>query len=192
MSWSNNPNPNQDGGYDHNLLIGAPQAPPQLWQGYDVGLLEGGRPQPSQYVHGPVGPETSAPPAAPPPTFVESGGAYASKSRTGFWRSRKGIMSVVVTVVVIGAVVGGAVGGTIQKPSSSTETPENTPLTTTTDLATATAALNPAASDIVVSGPRGERWRAIFSYLPHSPAQVMQGPLSDAWFPPRMCQRSPS
>ncbi|KAI6125913.1 hypothetical protein EDD16DRAFT_1557093 [Pisolithus croceorrhizus] len=169
MSWSNNPNPNQDGGYDHNLLIGAPQAPPQLWQGYDVGLLEGGRPQPSQYVHGPVGPETSAPPAAPPPTvhqgpqvpaavekgskdqFVESGGAYASKSRTGFWRSRKGIMSVVVTVVVIGAVVGGAVGGTIQKPSSSTETPENTPLTTTTDLATATAALNPAASDIVPS-----------------------------------------
>ncbi|KAI6024386.1 hypothetical protein EDC04DRAFT_277993 [Pisolithus marmoratus] len=92
--------------------------------------LEGGQPQRSRFFRGSAASETLAPPPlAPPPVhggplaltaiqngskeqFGESGGVYTLKARTGFWRSRKGIITVVVIVVVIiGAVVGGAVGG---------------------------------------------------------------------------------
>ncbi|KAI6023219.1 hypothetical protein PISMIDRAFT_153783, partial [Pisolithus microcarpus 441] len=139
MSWSNNPYPNQGDSYDRNLSIDAPRPPARLWPGYDVSLLEGGQPQHSQYIQGLSGPVTSTPPTAPPHPvhqgpqvlagaengskgqFVESDGAYASKPRTGFWRSRKGIITIVVIILIaIGAVVGGAVGGTTSKSPSRT------------------------------------------------------------------------
>ncbi|KAI6023221.1 hypothetical protein BKA83DRAFT_4274114 [Pisolithus microcarpus] len=145
MSRSKTPNPTQDGNnYDQNLLVDAPQASrAQLREGYDVDLLESRQPQRSPSVRSPMGAATPAPPAgaAPPPPvpqvplvlagagngskeqFVESGGAYASKPPTGFWRSRKGIITVVVIIlVVIGAVVGGAVGGTSAKTPARTGT----------------------------------------------------------------------
>ena len=42
----------------------------------------------------------------------------ATTSHTSFWRSRNGVIVIVLAVlIVIGAVVGGAVGGTIKKSS---------------------------------------------------------------------------
>lgn len=150
MSWSNNPNPNQGGSYDQNLLFGAPQAPAQLWEGYDVGLLEGGRC--SQHVQGPASPATSAPPAVPPPpvhqgpqvfAVAEKGTeeqfvAYASKPRTGFWHNRKGTIIVVFLVVVIAAVVGGVVGGTLGDPGIHSTSQSSPPSGTTSDNLTST------------------------------------------------------
>ncbi|KAI6023220.1 hypothetical protein BKA83DRAFT_4274106 [Pisolithus microcarpus] len=139
MSRSKTPNPAQDGNnYDQNLLVDAPEASrAQLREGYDVDLLASRQPQRSPSVRvGPMGAATPAPPAsaAPPPpvpqvplALAAAGngskeqfiGAYASKPPTGFWRSRKGIITVVVIIlVVIGAVVGGAVGGTTKKTPS--------------------------------------------------------------------------
>ncbi|KIK17139.1 hypothetical protein PISMIDRAFT_24965 [Pisolithus microcarpus 441] len=185
MSWSNNPYPNQGGSYDRNLFIDAPRPPARLWPGYDVSLLEGGQPQHSQYIQGLAGPETSTPLAAPPhpvhqgpqvlagaengskEQFVESGGAYTSKPRTGFWRSRKGIITVVVIILVaIGAVVGGAVGGTTSKspsrtsystPSSSSAATINPSQTTApaapNDITTTSASPTPTSTPVDSSSP---------------------------------------
>ncbi|KAI6118421.1 hypothetical protein F5141DRAFT_1290407 [Pisolithus sp. B1] len=130
------PNPGQASSYDQNLLVDAPQASrAQLREGYNVDILEGGRPRRSPSVRSPAGSATPAPPAAAPPPpvpqgplvlaaaengskeqFVQSSGVYASKPPTGFWRSRNGIITfIVIILVVIGAVVGGAVGGTTKK-----------------------------------------------------------------------------
>ncbi|KAI6118420.1 hypothetical protein F5141DRAFT_618358 [Pisolithus sp. B1] len=175
MSRSKTPNPGQGGGYDQNLLVDAPEASrAQLQEGYNVNILEGGRTQRSPSVRSPVG---SATPAPPPPVpqgplvlaaaengskeqFVESGGAYASKPRTGFWRSRNGTITIfVIILVVIGAVVGGAVGGTAKKaPVNSTgisnSTPSSSPSSSSTGSvgeATAVSDSSPAASGIVTS-----------------------------------------
>lgn len=166
MSRSKTPNPNQRSSYDQNLLVDAPQATrAQLREGYNVDLLDSSRP-------GPADSTTPAPPVAPPPPmpqaplmpaatengskepFVESGGVYASKPRTGFWRSRKGIITVVVIiVVVIGAVVGGAVGGTTKKsngntgpPTKSSSSPSGTAGVDTSSIDGATTSATPTGS----------------------------------------------
>ncbi|KAI5991184.1 hypothetical protein EDD15DRAFT_1119497 [Pisolithus albus] len=137
--------------------------------GYDISLLEGGQPQHSQYIQGLSGPETSTPPAAPlhpvrqgPQVLASAENAPkeqfvdASKPRTSFWRSRRGIITIIgIIVVVIGAVVGGAVGATTKTtpsratPSSSTpsssvdgSTGENSLLTSSTITASMTT-INP-------------------------------------------------
>ncbi|KAI6164014.1 hypothetical protein EDD17DRAFT_409469 [Pisolithus thermaeus] len=186
MSRSKTPNPGQGGGYDQNLLVDAPEASrAQLQEGYNVDILEGGRSRRSPSVRSPAGSATPAPPAAAPPPpvsqgplvlaaaengskeqFVESGGAYASKPRTGFWRSRNGIIIIfVIILVVIGAVVGGAVGGTTKKAlvnstgmSNSTQASPNiesagsTGTTSTTTSSTPPTSTSAFGSNPVASG----------------------------------------
>ena len=50
----------------------------------------------------------------------------ATTSHTSFWRSRNGIITIVVVIlIVIGAVVGGATGGTIKKSSNANSETNN-------------------------------------------------------------------
>ncbi|KAH0834126.1 hypothetical protein J3R83DRAFT_11416, partial [Lanmaoa asiatica] len=115
--------------YDQNLLDEAPRATrAQLQEGYNVDLLE----QPPRRMPSVRSPLPQTPQPAPltvplTPGIAETGlgeklGAptpAASKPRTSFWRSRNGIIAIVLIVlIVIGAVVGGAVGGTVKKSSN--------------------------------------------------------------------------
>lgn len=101
-------------------------------EGYNVDLLE----QPPRRTPSTRNPPPQALQAAPAPVTVplmqdaaENGSGEkfraptyppsAPKPHTSFWRTRNGIITIVLVVlVVIGAVVGGAVGGTVTKGSS--------------------------------------------------------------------------
>ncbi|KAF9221787.1 hypothetical protein BS17DRAFT_243641 [Gyrodon lividus] len=110
--------------YDQNLLDEAPRATrAQMQEGYSVDLLED-RPRRSPSVRSPATPAPAVVPLTP--GIAETGSreklgsaAYTPASRQSFWRTRNGIITIVlIAVVIVGAVVGGAVGGTAGKNSS--------------------------------------------------------------------------
>ncbi|KAG9310896.1 hypothetical protein JVU11DRAFT_8754 [Chiua virens] len=121
--------------YDQNLLDEAPKATRAQLQGYNVDLLEQPpRRTPSMRTPAPQTPypqsRTPVPlpltPGIPETNSKEkfSSPAYTSKSaeptRTSFWRTRNGIITIAILIlVVVGAAVGGAVGGTVGKKTSS-------------------------------------------------------------------------
>ncbi|SJL06933.1 uncharacterized protein ARMOST_10275 [Armillaria ostoyae] len=107
-------------GYDEALLAEAPAATrAQLQEGYNPDIL---RPNRTPPVRNDTDPDPES--QSGPPTSKEHLPLSAESSpplrRIPFWRTRKGIIIIVIAViVVIGAVVGGAVGGTVGKSSSS-------------------------------------------------------------------------
>ncbi|KAF8840647.1 hypothetical protein BDN67DRAFT_626514 [Paxillus ammoniavirescens] len=110
--------------YDQNLLDEAPRATrAQLQEGYSVDLLED-RPRRSPSMRSPATPAPTTAVVPLTPGIAETGsrekfGSAAPASRLSFWRTRNGIITIVViAVVIVGAVVGGAVGGTVGKSSS--------------------------------------------------------------------------
>jgi len=119
--------------YDQTLLGDAPRATrAQLQEGYNVDLLEQPPRRTSSVRKPPPQIPAQLPPTAPlTPAIPETvpGEKFASapyipqapEPRTSFWRSRKGVITVVlIALIVIGAVVGGAVGGTVKKSSNNT------------------------------------------------------------------------
>ncbi|KAK0218971.1 hypothetical protein IW262DRAFT_1483336 [Armillaria fumosa] len=106
-------------GYDEALLAEAPAATrTQLQEGYNPDIL---RPNRTPPVRNDTDPDPES--QSGPPTSKEHLPLSAESSpplrRILFWRTRKGIIIIVIAViVVIGAVVGGAVGGTVGKSSS--------------------------------------------------------------------------
>ncbi|KAG7442071.1 uncharacterized protein BT62DRAFT_922889 [Guyanagaster necrorhizus] len=106
-------------GYDQALLAEAPAATKaQLQEGYNPDIL---RPNRTPPVLSDTEPDPES--QSGPPTSKEhlplSAGSSSPLRRIPFWRTRKGIIIIVIAViVVIGAVVGGAVGGTVGKSSN--------------------------------------------------------------------------
>ncbi|KAG8215455.1 hypothetical protein J3R82DRAFT_9071 [Butyriboletus roseoflavus] len=134
--------------YDQNLLDEAPRATrAQLQEGYNVDLLE----QPPRRTLSVRNP----PPQIPHPASVgvpltlgvaEAGSGEKFSSPThipatpkpSFWRSRNGIITILVIVlVVVGAIVGGAVGGTVKKSSVNTVGTTGTGSTSSSGITTA-------------------------------------------------------
>jgi len=118
--------------YDQNLLDEAPRATrAQLQEGYSVDLLED-RPRRSASMRSPATPAPTTAVVPLTPGIAETGsrekfGSATPASRQSFWRTRNGIITIVViAVVIIGAVVGGAVGGTAGKKSSNNNTGDST------------------------------------------------------------------
>lgn len=73
--------------------------------------------------------------------------AYVSPSRTSFWRTRNGIITIVViALVIVGAVVGGAVGGTVGKKSNNKSL--GGPTATGSDSSPSVAAVQPTSATI--------------------------------------------
>ncbi|KIK98382.1 hypothetical protein PAXRUDRAFT_823935 [Paxillus rubicundulus Ve08.2h10] len=110
--------------YDQNLLDEAPRATrAQLQEGYSVDLLED-RPRRSLSMRKPATPAPTAAIVPLTPGIAETGSrekisSATPASRLSFWRTRNGIITIVIiALVIIGAVVGGAVGGTAGKNSS--------------------------------------------------------------------------
>ncbi|KAK0477594.1 hypothetical protein IW261DRAFT_268164 [Armillaria novae-zelandiae] len=107
-------------GYDEALLADAPAATrAQLQEGYNPDILRPNRTPPVRNDSDPDPESQSGPPTSKEhlPLSAESSPPLR---RIPFWRTRKGIIIIVIAViVVIGAVVGGAVGGTVGKSSSS-------------------------------------------------------------------------
>ncbi|KAI6024388.1 hypothetical protein EDC04DRAFT_277151 [Pisolithus marmoratus] len=127
--------------------------------------------------------------------FGESDGDYALKTRRGFWRSRKGIITaVVIVVVIVGAVVGGAVGGTTKgsggRPPGSSTGESSTSTSAAPAAATSGGSSNSAGSggeagQVQVSGPQGGDGGSFSHVFPSPPYPVVQRPLglSDPWPP---------
>ncbi|KAF9235012.1 hypothetical protein BU15DRAFT_78473 [Melanogaster broomeanus] len=104
--------------YDQNLLDEAPKATrAQLQEGYNADLLDA---KPTRSSSGPAPPAPTPAPTAVPltPGIAETGSreklgsaAYAPAARQSFWRTRNGILTIVlIAIVVIGAVVGWSSG----------------------------------------------------------------------------------
>ncbi|KAK0186965.1 hypothetical protein F5146DRAFT_1003949 [Armillaria mellea] len=107
-------------GYDEALLAEAPAATrAQLQEGYNPDILRPNRTPPVRNDTDPDPESQSGPPTSKEhlPLSAESSSPLR---RIPFWRTRKGIIIIVIAViVVIGAVVGGAVGGTVGKSNGS-------------------------------------------------------------------------
>ncbi|KAK0502523.1 hypothetical protein EDD18DRAFT_695097 [Armillaria luteobubalina] len=107
-------------GYDEALLAEAPAATKtQLQEGYNPDILRPNRTTPVRNDTDPDPESQSGPPTSKEHLPLSAESSPPSR-RIPFWRTRKGIIIIVIAViVVIGAVVGGAVGGTVGKSSSS-------------------------------------------------------------------------
>lgn len=117
-----------NGSYDQNLLASAPVATREEKQeGYNLDLLEAGRPRAS-----------ASPPSEPSPAS-EHGATLANAapfparsparaaSKTPWYRTKTGAAGLtILALVIIGAIIGGAVGGTRHKHHSTSDSSSTT------------------------------------------------------------------